>query len=161
MIKKIYWFLRVLALRPRSELVVVNYRFAEWCRSKGYTRLGNYFLMRSLNSYDVEICVGARLGEGVRFPHPTGIVIGGGAILGKGVIVHQGVTLGAANFCLDTMRGEDCNQVIGDRVILGAGCKILGDVTIANDCIIGANSIVTKSVTHRAIVTGINQQRLI
>lgn len=96
--------------------------------------------------------------SGVIFRHPLGIVLGGGAVFGKGVIIHQGVTLGASHFSPDgEHRGVDCKQIIGDGTILCTGAKVLGDVTIGKNCVIGANAVVTRDVPEGMLVVGFNQ----
>lgn len=88
--------------------------------------------------------------------HPIGIVIGGGAILKKGVIVHQNVTFGAARFD-ENRRGISCNQIVGENTIICAGAKILGNIEIGKNCIIGANAVVTKNIPDGKTVVGYNK----
>ena len=102
-----------------------------------------------------DITPGCQLGK-VIFRHPTGIVIGGGAVLADGVIVHQNVTFGALRFDEKEKRGIPCNQVVGENTIIGCGAKILGDVAIGKNCIIGANAVVTKNVPDDTTVVGFN-----
>ena len=83
-------------------------------------------------------------------------MIGGGAILSDGVIIHQNVTLGALRFDVKEKRGIPCNQVVGENTIIGCGAKILGDVVIGKNCIIGANAVVTKDVPDCTTVVGFN-----
>lgn len=106
--------------------------------------------------YSCEIIPDAKIGK-VIFRHPLGIVIGGGAIIEDGVIIHQNVTLGALNFDLKERRGIICNQIIGENTIICAGAKVLGDVKIGKNCIIGANAIVTKDIPDNTTVVGYNK----
>lgn len=106
--------------------------------------------------YSCDITPTAQLNE-VIFRHPLGIVIGGGAILKTGVIIHQNVTLGALRFDLIEKRGIFCNQIISEGTIICAGAKILGDVVIGRNCIIGANAVVTKDVPNDSVVVGYNK----
>ena len=103
-----------------------------------------------------DITPGCKLGN-VVFRHPTGIVIGGGAVLADGVIIHQNVTFGALRFDEKEKRGIPCNQVVGENTIIGCGAKILGDVTIGKNCMIGANSVVTKNIPDNTTVVGFNK----
>lgn len=73
------------------------------------------------------------------------------------VIVHQNVTFGALRFSKEERRGISCNQIIKKGTIICAGAKILGDVTIGENCIIGANAVVTKNVPDGATVVGYNK----
>ena len=111
---------------------------------------------RIFRKFACDITPGCQLGK-VIFRHPTGIVIGGGAILSDGVIIHQNVTLGALRFDVKEKRGIPCNQVVGENTIIGCGAKILGDVTIGKNCMIGANSVVTKNIPDNTTVVGFNK----
>ena len=102
-----------------------------------------------------DITPGCQLGK-VIFRHPTGIVIGGGAVLADGVIIHQNVTFGALRFDEKEKRGIPCQQIVGQDTIIGCGAKVLGDVTIGKNCIIGANAVVTKNVPDDTTVVGFN-----
>lgn len=87
------------------------------------------------------------VGGGVYMPHFGGIVLYGD--IGCNCDIHQGVTLGYGG------RSVDGTPVLGDRVFVGAGAKIIGDITVGNDVVIGANAVLTKSVPNRAVVVGI------
>lgn len=109
-----------------------------------------------LKKYACDITPGWKLG-GIEFRHPTGIVIGGGAELRDGVIIHQNVTLGALRFDSTERRGIPCTQLVKSNTIICAGAKVLGDVTIGENCIIGANAVVTKDVPDNTVVVGYNK----
>jgi serine O-acetyltransferase len=94
--------------------------------------------------------LGVSLPETVFLPHPFGIVVTSGAVFGIDVVIGHQVTIGNRN-------GEMKAPVIGDRVYIGAGAKILGPVRIGNDAIIGANAVVTKDVPAGATVVGANR----
>ena len=111
---------------------------------------------RIFRKFACDITPSCKLGN-VVFRHPTGIVIGGGAVLADGVIIHQNVTFGALRFDEKEKRGIPCNQVVGENTIIGCGAKILGDVTIGKNCMIGANSVVTKNVPDNTTVVGYNK----
>lgn len=95
--------------------------------------------------------------KNVKFPHPIGIVIGGGAHLENGVVVLQNVTIGALQFDKTKKVGIFAQQFIGEDTIIGTGSKILGDVKIGKNCIIGANSVVTVDVPDNSRVVGYNK----
>ena len=111
---------------------------------------------RIFRKFACDITPSCKLGN-VVFRHPTGIVIGGGAVLADGVIIHQNVTFGALRFDEKEKRGIPCNQVVGKNTIIGCGAKILGDVTIGKNCMIGANSVVTKNIPDNTTVVGFNK----
>ena len=101
----------------------------------------------------VEIHPGAVLGTGVFIDHATGVVIGETAEVGNDVTIYQGVTLGGTS--LDAVKRH---PTIGDRVIIGAGAKVLGAITIGADSQIGANSVVVKPVPPGSVVVGVPGQ---
>jgi serine O-acetyltransferase len=92
------------------------------------------------------------IGPGVFFAHTSGSVIGAVKI-GANAIIYQGVTIGARKMGL----GFDpaSRPEVGDNVVLGAGCKILGGIVIGNNVIVGANSVVVRSVPPNRTVAGI------
>lgn len=98
----------------------------------------------------IEIHPGAKIGKRVVIDHGMGVVIGETAIVGDDCLIFHGVTLGGKNF-------EDVKRhpSIGNKVIIGAGAKILGNITIGDNSVVGANSVVTKDVPSGVIVTGI------
>lgn len=111
---------------------------------------------RIFRKFACDITPSCKLGN-VVFRHPTGIVIGGGAVLADGVIIHQNVTFGALRFDEKEKRGIPCQQIVGENTIIGCGAKILGDVTIGKNCIIGANAVVTTDVPDNTTVVGFNK----
>ena len=101
----------------------------------------------------VEIHPGAVLGQRVFIDHASGVVIGETAVVGDDVTIYQGVTLGGTSLGLGTR-----HPTIGDRVTIGAGAKILGAITIGDDCRIGANAVVVKSAPANSVVMGVPGQ---
>lgn len=91
------------------------------------------------------------VGEGLRLPHLLGIVLSGKASIGERCTIMHQVTIGVDEF------KNDKAPVIGNNVFIGAGAKIIGDITIGNNVIIGAGAIVTKSVPDGKTVVGINR----
>ena len=101
----------------------------------------------------VEIHPGAILGTGLFIDHATGVVIGETAEVGDDVTIYHGVTLGG----ISTDPGKR-HPTIGDRVIIGAGAKILGPIKIGDDSRIGANAVVVKEVPSSSVVVGVPGQ---
>jgi serine O-acetyltransferase len=108
-------------------------------------------IMRILTG--VEIHPGAVLGSGVFIDHATGVVIGETAVVGNDVTIYHGVTLGGTS--LDRVKRH---PTVGDRVIIGAGAKVLGAITIGEGSQIGANSVVVKTVPPGSVVVGVPGQ---
>jgi serine O-acetyltransferase len=101
----------------------------------------------------VDIHPAAALSPGVFIDHATGVVIGETAEVGTDVTIYQGVTLGGTS--LD--KGKR-HPTVGDRVIIGAGAKILGPITIGHDSTVGANAVVVKPVPPGSVVVGVPGQ---
>lgn len=93
---------------------------------------------------------GADIGRRLNIEHFGGIIVHGASTIGDDCVLRQGVTLG--NKVDD--RPHDAPR-LGNRVNVGAGAKILGAVTIGDDAIIGANSVVVRDVPAGAVVAGI------
>ena len=97
----------------------------------------------------VELPCETRVGSRLRIEHFGGIIISGDAVLGDDVILRNGVTIGLKR------TGQRGAPRIGNRVDIGAGAKILGDITIGDDAVIGANAVVLKDVPSGAFAVGI------
>jgi serine O-acetyltransferase len=93
-----------------------------------------------------DIPLNCKIGGGLLIPHPNGIVIHPQATIGVNCLIFQQVTIGA--------RGQEGLPVIGGHVDVGAGAKILGNLTIGDHARIGANAVVTKSVPTHGIAVG-------
>jgi serine O-acetyltransferase len=98
----------------------------------------------------IEIHPGAQIGRGFFIDHGMGVVIGETAIIGDFVTLFQGVTLGGTG----KERGKR-HPTLGSHVVVGAGAKVLGDITIGDFVKIGANSVVLRSVPSNSTVIGI------
>lgn len=114
-----------------------------------------YLLARLISQFarwitGIEIHPGAIIGERLFIDHGMGIVIGETTEIGNDVTIYQGVTLGGT--------GKDKGKrhpTIEDGVLIGAGAKVLGPITIGRDAKIGANSVVLKDVPQKSTVVGI------
>lgn len=98
----------------------------------------------------VEIHPGATIGRRFFIDHGMGVVIGETAEIGDDVMLYHGVTLGGTS-------GHRVKRhpTIGDRVVVGAGAKILGDIEIGADSVVGANAVVLASMPANATIVGI------
>ena len=98
----------------------------------------------------VEIHPGARIGRRFFIDHGMGVVIGETAEIGDDVTMYHGVTLGGTTF----NRGRR-HPTIEDEVVLGAGAKILGAITVGTGARVGANAVVVKSVPAHGVAVGV------
>jgi serine O-acetyltransferase len=97
----------------------------------------------------VEIHPGAKIGRGVFIDHGMGVVIGETAEVGDGVLIYQGVTLGGTSLS----RGKR-HPTIGPNVVIGAGAKILGAITVGAGAKIGTQAVVVREVPAGCTVVG-------
>ena len=94
-----------------------------------------------------DIQLNCKIGGGLSIPHPNGIVIHPAAEIGVNCLIHQQVTIG-------TKRHGGLPKIKG-HVDIGAGAKILGDITLHEHCLVGANAVVTRDVQSHDVVAGI------
>ena len=99
----------------------------------------------SRSATGIEIHPGAKIGRRFFIDHGMGVVIGESAIIGDDVMVYHDVTLGARGFDLGKR-----HPTIENDVIIGAGARVLGNITIGQRAIIGANSVILKDVPARS-----------
>ena len=98
----------------------------------------------------IEIHPGATIGRRFFIDHGMGVVIGETTEIGDDVMLYHGVTLGGRSLA----HGKR-HPTLGNRVVVGAGAKILGPLTIGDDSAVGANAVVTHDVPTDSIATGI------
>jgi serine O-acetyltransferase len=98
----------------------------------------------------IEIHPGAQIGRRCFIDHGAGVVIGETTEIGEDVLLYQGVTLGGTG----KERGKR-HPTIGDGVVIGAGAKILGNITIGAHTKVGAGSVVIHSVPANSTVVGV------
>jgi len=107
--------------------------------------------------FGLEVSPRCEIGPGIFFPHPAGTVIGAWRI-GSNVTIFQGVTLGARE--LDMRFDRSLRPDIGDNVILGAGCKILGGIRVGDGATVGANSVALNSIESGSVVVGVPARKV-
>ncbi len=98
----------------------------------------------------IEIHPGARIGKGFFIDHGMGVVIGETAEIGDNVTLYHQVTLGGVS-----LKKEKRHPTLRDRVVVGAGAKILGPFVVGENSKIGANSVVVKEVPPNSTVVGV------
>ncbi len=98
----------------------------------------------------VEIHPGARIGRRFFIDHGMGVVIGETAEVGDDVMFYHGVTLGGRS-----LRRVKRHPTIGNNVIVGAGARLLGPITVGDHVQIGANAVVVKDVPAGVVAVGV------
>jgi serine O-acetyltransferase len=122
-----------------------------WKRNLKFSARWVSQFFRSLTG--VEIHPGAQIGPNLFIDHGMGVVIGETAIVGSCVTLYHGVTLGGTSLS----KGKR-HPTLEDHVVVGAGAKVLGDITIGYESRIGANAVVVKSVPPNSVVVGVPGQ---
>jgi serine O-acetyltransferase len=120
---------------------VWNYRISHWLWQRNVKLLARMFSNRARRRTGIEIHPGATIGRRFFIDHGIGVVIGETAEIGDDVMLYHNVTLGARRFATGKR-----HPTIGNRVIIGAGAKILGPVNIADDARVSYNSVVIEDV---------------
>jgi serine O-acetyltransferase len=145
-------WLEVVLLYPGLH-ALWGYRLSHWLWTHRLKLPGRAVsqLMRSLTG--IEIHPGASLGPGFFIDHGMGVVIGETAELGANVTLYHGVTLGGT-----TLTKGKRHPTLGDNVVVGAGAKILGAITVGSNSRVGANAVVNKPVPPNSVVVGVPGQ---
>jgi len=113
--------------------------------------LRKIFQRRVYYKYNCEISHTAKIDSSVRFVHPIAVVIGSQVKIEKNCIIYQCVTIGTNFNCNNKM------PIIKEGTTISTGAKIIGDIVIGENCIIGANAVVTKSIPANSTVINANQ----
>ncbi len=142
-------FLTVLLLYPSMQIRFF-YKFACCLRKLHLHFLARFVLQFGRMITGIEINLGAEIGKRVFIDHGMGVVIGATAIIGDDVVIYHGVTLGATG----SEPGRR-HPKVGNNVLIGAGAKVLGPITIGDNVSIGANAVVTKDIPSNSIAVGV------
>ncbi len=129
---------------------LLSYRLAHWLWKRRIP-----FVPRALSQLarfltGIEIHPGATIGSGMFIDHGMGVVIGETSEVGNDVTLFQGVTLGGTG----KQRGKR-HPTLGSHVVVGAGAKVLGPITIGDYVKVGANAVVLQDVPDHSTVVGI------
>ncbi|MCP8893498.1 serine O-acetyltransferase [Shinella daejeonensis] len=127
-----------------------THRLAHWLHNRGRRDLALYLQSRSSSVFQTDINPAARIGKGIFLDHATGLVVGETAVIGDNVSILHNVTLGGTG-----KEGGDRHPKIGDGVMIGAGAKILGNISIGSCSRIAAGSVVLKTVPPKSTVAGV------
>ncbi len=131
---------------------VLLYRVSHWLYQQGWTYLPWFLSRLSIAITGAEIEFNARIGPGMFVSHPVGIVVGRGTVIGSGVTLFQGVTFGVRSWHPDAITKF---PRVGNKCYFFTGAAILGDVTIGDNCIVGAHAVVTGDLPEGSLALGI------
>ena len=136
--------------------VMAVYRFGRWryTISRTWLRVPLSFLYKTLKLLSqiltgIDLPCEVTIGRRLQIDHFGGIIISGDTVLGDDVIIRNGVTIGLKR------TGERGAPVIGNRVDIGAGAKVLGAIRIGDDVVIGANAVVITDVPSNSLAVGV------
>ena len=141
------------AARSRLEVFLVypgvhaiwGYRFAHFLWNHGFKLWARVHMAWVRSITGIEIHPGATIGRRFFIDHGMGVVIGETAIIGDDVLMYHDVTLGAREYSKSKR-----HPTIGNRVILGSGARIIGDITVFDDAVVPANSMIAKDHAPKA-----------
>lgn len=132
---------------------IQSYRVAHWLWTEGREYLALQLQSRIAEVYTVDIHPGARIGRGLMIDHAHSIVVGETAVIGNDVSMLHEVTLGGTGKV-----SGDRHPKVRDGVLISAGAKILGNVTIGEGAKVGAGSVVLIDVPPHSTAAGVPAQ---
>jgi serine O-acetyltransferase len=146
-----------IGLMSQGLLATAAYRVSHYARHRFRSRVARLLpavfhrIIMALTG--IHIDASAHIGPGLSFAHGGHVVIGP-VRMGRNCDIYQGVTLGAS-MTLDDRHRRLGAPTLGDRVWVGPGAVIAGDVTVGNDAVVGAISLVTRDVPPGGVVVGV------
>ena len=141
--------LEILLCYPGFHAIVLH-RLSHHLWNRGLIMLARIVSQFSRWMTGIEIHPAARIGRRFFIDHGMGVVIGETAVIGDDCLLYQGVTLGGTG-----KENGKRHPTLGNRVIVGSGAKILGNIFIADDVRVGAGSVVLKPVPPHSTVVGV------
>jgi len=156
--KRLWVFDLIISMEFMGLWATLDYRARRWIKMKvrvpGIRQLLR--LLTFFSKFAVQTTTGiilpsdADIGKGLYIGHWGCVVVNGGSVMGENCNLSQDVTLGIAG------RGDERGApVVGNRVYIAPGVRIIGRVTVGDDVAIGANAVVTKDIPDRAVAVGI------
>ena len=146
--KSFPWYVIESLLFENGYQAVVLHRIAHWFRRRNIPFAGPFFHRLSIFLTGVDIAPAAQIGPGLMISHGVGLVIGNGVKIGSDALLLHQVTLGAPT---GRRRGE--MPAVGDNVFIGAGSRLIGQITVGDNVFIGVNCVVTQDVPDDSKVT--------
>ena len=129
------------------------HRLSHWLWKNGLKLFARWLSQIARGITGVEIHPGATLGQKLFIDHGMGVVIGETTEVGDCVTIYHNVTLGGTS-----LEKTKRHPTVGDHVVIGAGAKVLGAITIGAHSRIGANAVVVKSAPPNSVVVGVPGQ---
>lgn len=139
----------ILTTYPGVHALLIH-RLSHWLWKRDLFWLGRFFSHIGRWLTGIEIHPGAAVGRRVFIDHGMGVVIGETAVIGNDCTLYHGVTLGGTSW----NKGKR-HPTLEAGVVIGAGAKVLGPITIGEGAKIGSNAVVVKDVPANATAVGI------
>ena len=139
----------ILLLYPGLH-AVMRHRLANWFFRHRLFFLARWTSHRSRKITGIEIHPGAQIGRGLFIDHGSGVVIGETTVIGDDCVIYQGATLGGT--------GKETGKrhpTLGNNVMVGAGARVLGSITVGDNSRIAANAVVLSSVPPNSTAVGV------
>ncbi len=148
-----------VAIRAPGAWAVMVYRLRHWIHSAPMPAplraplkvVSNIVQAGVVIATNIQLPETATIGPGLFIAHTGYIVVANHTVLGKHCTLTQGVTIGHAG---GTGGSLTAVPVIGDRVYIGPGAAVIGDISVGDDAMIGVSAVVTKSLPPRAVAVG-------
>ena len=137
---------RIIPWMNQKEKIYKLYKKSRKYAQKNNFLLLSYYSYKILKKYRCVFSAYAVIDESIILPHPMNIVIGRDVIIGKNCTIYQDVTIGQNN---------EKFPVIGDNVTIYTGAKVIGNIKVGNNSVIGANAVVIKDVPDNSVVAGV------
>lgn len=139
----------VSGLLSQGFQAILVYRFFNWLHQRGIPGQPLRFICERFVEITTGISIPAccRIGKGLRIHHFGGIIFHPTVQLGNNCTLYHGVTIGDRG-------GSGKAASIGDNVLIGAGAKIIGEITIGDNCIVGANAVVARDMPADTVAVG-------
>lgn len=142
-------YLEILLLYPGVK-AIIYYRIANFLYRHKLIFLSKIIMYTVRCRFAIDIHPGCSIGKRLFIDHGVGVVIGETTIIGDDCTIYQGVSLGGTG----KEKGKR-HPTIKNNVIIGAGAKVLGNITIGSNCKIGANTVVLTDVKDNMTIVGV------
>ncbi len=139
----------LLYLRFDTFAIIFLFRTLQYMKGSWLYCLIGYLYLRKRRQTGIQIPISVKIGKGIRFCHFSCIVFAENVVIGNYCSIHQGVTIGRI------FAGEKAGvPTIGDHVIIYPGAKVVGNIHVGNNVIVGANATVLNDVPDNCVVVG-------
>jgi len=147
--RRIFWESMIFKAGFQAALL---YRISHRLFQKGWVYLPWFLSRFSLAITGAEIEFNAQIGPGLMIAHPVGIVVGRGTVIGSEATLFQGVTFGVKSWHPEAI-GKFPR--VGNQCYFFAGAAVLGDVTVGDNCVVGAHAVLTSDLPDGGLALGV------